>query len=125
MSSGPVAINPAKPVVEAQQSGNSAAKNTDPNGIDEAAKQRAIAEMRAKGQKTSGQKTTIGALPETATSQLTDAEREQKARELAEKVDAVNQTITESEVETKQQSIRRLQQKARSHYDSAIENIEN
>ena len=124
-SSEPVAINPSKTVDETQQSGNSAAKNTDPNGIDEAARQRAIAEMRAKGQKTSGQKTTIGALPEPATSQLTDVEREQKARELSEKVDAVNETISEGEVETKQQSIRRLQQKAKSHYENAIENIEN
>ena len=125
MSSEPVTISPVQSVQGTPQPAKGSEQKPDPNGIDEVARQRAIAEMRAKGQQTSGQKTTIGALPEPATSQLTNAEREQKAKELAEKVDAVNETISEGEVETKQQSIRRLQQKARSHYENAIENIEN
>ncbi|GEM_PF-6718675 len=112
-SSAPVSISPA-------------AQTTDPaDGIDEAGKAAAIAEMRAKGQQTSGQKTHIGALPETAASQLTTAERAKKSAELAKKVTEANSEVTDGEVASKQASIRRLQQKAKNHYQSAVNAIEN
>ena len=125
MASDPVTISPVQTAQGTSQPDKTSGQSTDSNIVDEVARQRAIAEMRAKGQQTSGHKTTFGALPETATSQLTDAERQQKALELAEKAEAVNEMISEGEVESKQQSIRRLQQKAKSHYKNAIENIEN
>lgn len=97
----------------------------DPNVLNAAAREQAVQEMRAKGQETSGEKTKIGLLPETATQQLTRSEQNSKAAALKNAAAEAQSSVSDEEIQSKQDSISRLRKKARSHYGDAVKRIEN
>lgn len=94
-------------------------------GVNPTAREQAVQEIRAKAAHTSGQKTQIGELPDTAAPQLTPAEQAQKQQQLKQAAAEASASVSDAEVQSKQESIRRLQNRARSHYDNAIDSIEN
>ncbi|MGB7286154.1 MAG: hypothetical protein WBC71_04405 [Salaquimonas sp.] len=116
-----------QPVALAQDAANETGdiNSNDPNAISAAARAQGIQEMRSKAEGRSGEKTHIGALPEPAAQQLSAEEQAQKANELKAAAAEASASVSDAEIDSKQNSIRRLQKKARSHYDDAVQGIEN
>lgn len=121
LSDDPVALTEQTQTTSAA----SADSAIDPNAVNPAAREQAVEEMRAKAEQTSGEKTHIGALPETAAKQLTPRQQQTKSAELKAAVAQAQSSVSDAEVQSKQSSIQRLRQKAKSHYQDAVKRIEN
>ncbi|WP_075996512.1 hypothetical protein [Salaquimonas pukyongi] len=88
-------------------------------------RQQAVDEIRSKAAASSGQKTQIGAVPGSATGQMSAQEQADIAAKLEDSRQATGAELSDAEVEARKAAIRRLQQKGKSHYDRALEAIEN
>ena len=91
---------------------------------DPIARRDAVLEMRQKANETSGEKTKIGSLPQTAAEQLTPTDQQALARDLQQTANDSQATVTDEELAAKQASINLLRKKAQSHYKDAISTIE-
>jgi len=92
---------------------------------DPAKRQQALEEIRAKAAASSGEKTHIGAVPEAASRQLSSEEQSAIAADLENSRKAADSQLSDAEVEARKAAIRRLQQKGQTHYERAIDSIEN
>lgn len=92
---------------------------------DPAKRQQAVDEIRAKAAVSSGQKTQIGAVPGAATEQMDTREQADIASKLDESRKAVGSELSDAEIEARQAAIRRLQKKGKTHYEQAVDAIEN
>ena len=81
--------------------------------------------IRAKASQPTNKRTSMGSIPNTATSQLSTEEQARIKLQLAQSGQASQSQTPDSELEAKQASMRALQRKAKSHYDDALNNIEN
>lgn len=92
---------------------------------DPAKRQQAVDEIRSKAAVSSGQKTQIGPVPSSATGQMSAQEQADIAAKLEDSRQATGSELSDAEVEARKAAIRRLQQKGKSHYERALEAIEN
>ena len=92
---------------------------------DPAKRQQALEEIRAKAAASSGEKTRIGTVPEAASEQMSLQEQSAIAAELEESRRATGSELSDAEVEARKAAIRRLQQKGKTHYERALDSIEN
>ena len=88
-------------------------------------RQQAINEIRTKAAASSGQKTQIGALPASATEQMSSQEQADIASRLENSRQATGAELSDAEVEARKAAVRRLQQKGKTHYQQTLEAIEN
>jgi len=88
-------------------------------------RQQAINEIRTKAAASSGQKTQIGALPTSATEQMSSQEQADIASRLENSRQAAGAELSDAEVEARKAAVRRLQQKGKTHYQQTLEAIEN
>ena len=93
---------------------------------DPAQRAQAVAEIRAKSANaSSGVPTNAFAQADGPNSPLSAEEQAAKITELESSATRNNASITDAELAAKQRSIKELQQKAKTHYNSAINNIKN
>ena len=93
---------------------------------DPAQRAQAVAEIRAKSANAnSGVPTNAFAQADGPNSPLSAEEQAAKIAELENSANRNNSSITDAELAAKQRSIKELQQKAKTHYNSAINNIKN
>ncbi|MEM9279963.1 MAG: hypothetical protein AAGA76_15460 [Pseudomonadota bacterium] len=93
---------------------------------DPAQRDQAVAEIREKAaQSGSGELTNAFVDQDGPNEPLTASEQAQLINELEQSAQRNSGSVTDAELEAKQRSIRELQQKARTHYDSAVNNIQN
>lgn len=88
-------------------------------------RQQAIKEIRTKAAASSGQKTQIGAVPASATQQLSDQEQAEMAAQLETSRQATGTELSDAEIEARQAAILRLQKKGKTHYQQTLDAIEN
>ena len=89
-------------------------------------RQQAVQEIRQKADNHgSGVPTNAFTTSNGATTPLTYNQQTQRIRELEVNAAQNGQSVTDAELEEKQQSIRQLQSQARSHYKDALKRIEN
>ena len=93
---------------------------------DPAQREQAVAEIREKAaQEGGGELTNAFANQDGPNEPMQASEQEQLIRELEQNAEQNANNIPDAELEAKQRSIRELQQKARSHYQNAVSNIQN
>ena len=86
----------------------------------------AVAEIRQKAaQPGSGQLTNAFADPVSPNQPLSAAEQAERINELEQNAIQNAANVPDAEMAAKQQSIKDLQEKARSHYDNAVDSIQN
>ncbi|MEM7068880.1 MAG: hypothetical protein AAF478_08335 [Pseudomonadota bacterium] len=107
-------------------------QNTQPQPLaetptyDPAQREQAIAEMRAKGaQPGSGELTSAFVESDGPNQPLTSSEQNSLINELEQGAAQNEANVTDAELAAKQRSIRELQEKARNHYDNAVNSIQN
>lgn len=89
-------------------------------------REQAVAEIREKAeQEGSGELTNAFAEPDGPNEPMNSSEQAQLINELEQNAQQNSNAIPDAELEAKQRSIRELQQKARSHYNNAVNNIQN
>ncbi|MCB1416939.1 MAG: hypothetical protein KDJ64_11060, partial [Nitratireductor sp.] len=88
-------------------------------------RQQAINEIRTKAATSSGQKTQIGAVPASATEQMSSQEQADMASQLENSRQATGDALSDAEVEARKATIRRLQKKGQTHYQQTLDAIEN
>ena len=76
-------------------------------------------------QEGSGELTNAFADPDGPNEPMAHSEQAQLISELEQNAQQNSNAISDAELEAKQRSIRELQQKARSHYNNAVNNIQN
>lgn len=92
---------------------------------DPVARAKAIAEMREKAADTSGKKTSAFQTPETSVRPLTTSEANGRIQELNSNSSSLADQLTDEELIDKQRSIEEMRIKAQTHYEDALDKIEN
>jgi len=93
---------------------------------DPAQREQAVAEIRQKAaQPGSGELTNAFADPDGPNEAMTESEQAARISELEQSADRNASIVSDAELAEKQRSIRELQQKARNHYNNAVNTIKN
>lgn len=93
--------------------------------FDPAAREQAVAEMRAKAADQSNENANAFQSQDNAVRPLSASEADEKIRALNASTSESSTQITDEELDAKQRSIAELRHKAKSHYSDALKKIEN
>lgn len=96
----------------------------DASQAERAAREEGLAEIRRKASEGTGQPPRIGDVPVAATEQMSDAERARLLRELEGDVARSQAEISDAELAARQATIREMQRRAITHYESTLKSIE-
>lgn len=97
----------------------------EPAHYDPQQRDQAVAEIRAKASQPSGELTNAFAEAEGEGELMSPDAKNRTINELETGIAQENETIPDAELSASQRSIREMQRKAKSHYDSAVTEIKN
>lgn len=102
-----------------------AAAKSNPR-VDPQMRAKAVAEMRLKAEQTnSGVLTNAFADPDGPNETMTPQDQDQRIEELSQNAAYNSSSVPDSELDEKQRSIQEMQNQARTHYNSAVQTIQN